>query len=578
MKKIISLFTIVCLLLVTFVSFVYANYDVEIIKVTYTSQNDEFILTVKGTTAPGRNVSLTVKNQNSQLRALEQTRAASDGTFEYEIGVEITADKGLVADPSLPVVYTVYARDYNNKTTSYSVPLYSNSTKQAIVDLFNGTNDKTTMTGYIETYGEIFGFNMSDYAGNEDAVALNMIAAKNAEKFTLENISLGFDKAVTITLLFNGDSTSDKVAVIEHPLYGGILDFEKGFDGNASIYPEYKAMEASEKTQVNSVVFADANKKFDFAELKEEFFMAITAEKFAYNKEDYTAIYEFLKLYNGWFDLEELENLKNTEISKILTGILEEGIPDNKKDFAELYSKYYAEATKDDTPVNKPAAGGGGGGGGGSMITPPMGDVGYEPQPEAPQTGAVIVTDVSFKDLGGYEWATDAVTYLAEKGVVNGKAEGVFAPADNITREEFAKILVLAYGLYDVGTRCEFTDVEEGRWSYKYVACLYKYGVVQGYPDGSFGATNRISREDMAVMLYRVLLAKCEIDASNAETKNFNDSESISEYAANSVTMLSANGFISGDDMGNFNPKKVATRAEACQMIYNTIVKKGGNQ
>ena len=75
MKKIISIFTIMCLLLATFVPFVSAaSNSVEIITVTYTSQGDEFILTVKGVTAPNTNVSLIVKNENSELRAIEQTK------------------------------------------------------------------------------------------------------------------------------------------------------------------------------------------------------------------------------------------------------------------------------------------------------------------------------------------------------------------------------------------------------------------------------------------------------------------------------------------------------------------------
>lgn len=577
MKKLISIFTIVCLMIVTFVPCVSAaSDDVEIITVTYTSAGDEFVLTVKGTTAPGRNVTLLVKNQNSQLRAMEQTRAGSDGTFVYDIGVEITADKGLVSDPSLPLVYTVYARDYKNKSATYNVPLYSQEAKQRIVDKFNDASTTSVMTECIDSYGEIFGFNMAYYAGNEEAIAANMIEAKKAERFTLSNIATSFDKAVTVTMLFVEDLNADRISVIEHPLYGELLNFDEGFDGADSLYPVYKEMTASEKLKVNSIVFAQDNKEFDFTELKEEFFMAITAERFADYKEDYTVIYDFLKLYNGWFKLEGLESLKNTEISKILSGIIGVGIADNKEDFVEVYNKYHKEATKDDGPVQKPAAGGGGGGGGGS-ITPAMGDMGFEPSKEAPQTGAVTVTETAFKDLAGYEWAKDAVTYLAEKGIVNGRDAGVFAPADNITREEFAKILVLAYGLYDSSAECEFTDVASDRWSYRYVASLYKYGTVQGYPDGSFGATSLVSREDMAVMLYRILLAKLSIDANASEGKNFNDADSISEYAVNSVVMLSANGYISGDDAGNFNPKKVAARAEACQMIYNTVIKKGGN-
>ena len=583
MKKIISIFTVTCMLIAMFVPFVSAASDnVEIITVTYTSTGDEFILTVKGVTTPKKNVSLTVKNVNSEIRALEQVRAGDDGSFVYEIGVEITEDKGLVADPALPIVYTLHARNYRNATDSYVVPLYSNEAKQRIVDKFNDATTTETMTDCIDSYNETFGFNMAYYQGNEDAIANNLIAAKNAEKLTLDNISKSFDKAVVVTKLFVSDAGADRTEIIEHTVYGTMLEFNIGFDGADSLYPEYKVMTDAEKKTVNSVVFAEDNKKFDFVELKEEFFMAVTGKKFTDNKEDYTVIYEFLKSHNDWFKLENLEDLKSTEIAEIISGILDEEFPDNKADFVKLYDKYYEDATEDGEPVKKPVtdgsggSSGGSGGGGGGMISSGTGEIGYEPKPEIKPENKPAQT-LSFNDMKGYEWANDAVLYLAGKGIVNGKAEGEFAPSDNITREEFAKILVLSYGLYDENAECEFKDAEN-RWSYKYVASLYKYGVVQGYPDGNFGVNNLISREDMAVMLYRILLNKLEIDHEVPMDKTFKDKESISEYALNSVLMLSANGVIAGDDTGNFNPKKGATRAEACQMIYNSIAGEGGSK
>ena len=281
MKKIISIFTVTCMLIAMFVPFVSAASDsVEIITVTYTSTGDEFILTVKGVTTPKKNVSLTVKNVNSEIRALEQVRAGDDGSFVYEIGVEITEDKGLVADPALPIVYTLHARNYNNATDSYVVPLYSNEAKQKIVDKFNDATTTEKMTDCIDNYNEIFGFNMAYYQGNEDAIANNLIAAKKAEKLTLDNISKSFDKAVVVTKLFVSDAGADRTEIIEHTVYGTMLEFNIGFDGADSLYPEYKVMTDAEKKAVNSVVFAEDNKKFDFVELKEEFFMAVTGKKF----------------------------------------------------------------------------------------------------------------------------------------------------------------------------------------------------------------------------------------------------------------------------------------------------------
>ena len=163
MKKIISIFTITCLLLATFVPFVSAaSNDVEIISVTYTSTDDEFVLTVKGKTASAMNVSLIVKNQNGVLRAIEQTKTDVDGTFVYDIGVVITEDKGLVTDPEQPLVYTLYARtrNYKNEPDGYDVPLYSNEAKQIYCNRFNNADS------YYDTGTGFLGYNMFAYCNN----------------------------------------------------------------------------------------------------------------------------------------------------------------------------------------------------------------------------------------------------------------------------------------------------------------------------------------------------------------------------------------------------------------------------
>ena len=583
MKKIISIFTILCMLLVTFVPFVSASSDnVNIISVTYTANGDEFVLDVKGTSAENTNVSLVVKNQNSVIRAIEQTKTDNDGNFEYQIGIEITADKGLQQTPDQPLEYTIYARNYKGMSKDFNVKLYSNEAKQSIVDDFFNKADVDAMLEYIDSYNEIFGFSMTYYDAMRDAIASNMVALKDVEPFTLANIAQSFDKAVAVSYLFVEDAGADRTSFIEYPLYSSLLGFDKGFGDADSLYPVYKAMTDDEKKVVNKIVFAAENKKFDFVELKEEFFMAIVAERFADYSDDFTTVAQFIGNYNKWFGLEDFENLTDLELSSILSDLSNEKIPDNKADFAKLYKKYYDEV-KDAEDVKKPVTNGGGGGAGGGAggsISTGIGEMGYEPSKEEPKTEAEPEPEksVTFKDLEGYAWASDAINYLAKNNVVNGKADGVFAPADNITREEFAKIVVLAFDLYGENAKCNFSDVEDDRWSYQYIATLHKYGVVQGYPNGTFGVKNLITREDMAVMLYRVLLVKLSIDVNDNNGKTFKDMTSIADYALNSVRMLSAKGVISGDDQGNFNPKKGATRAETCQMIYNCVAKEGGNK
>ena len=88
-----------------------------------------------------------------------------------------------------------------------------------------------------------------------------------------------------------------------------------------------------------------------------------------------------------------------------------------------------------------------------------------------------------------------------------------------------------------------------------------------------FGTGEFITRQDMAVMLYRAAAAAdVEILVVDAE-KTVNDSADISGYAADAVAELVKAGIINGDQNRNFNPKNNATRAQAAVMIYNVLYK-----
>ena len=187
-----------------------------------------------------------------------------------------------------------------------------------------------------------------------------------------------------------------------------------------------------------------------------------------------------------------------------------------------------------------------------------------------PASNAQQEVKSGFSDINGH-WAKESIVYLFDNGFVNGKDGMNFCPEDSITREEFIKILILALGLKDESASASFTDVPVERWSYIPVASAYKLGIVQGYPDGSFGAYSLITREDMAVMIFRAMeTSGKQFNVQNA-TADFADSTQISGYAADAVDQLHRAGIVNGAGNNEFMPKNNATRAEAAQMIYNLI-------
>ena len=172
-------------------------------------------------------------------------------------------------------------------------------------------------------------------------------------------------------------------------------------------------------------------------------------------------------------------------------------------------------------------------------------------------------------DISGH-WGQKAVEYLIAADIVSGRPDGSFGPDENISREEFTKLVVLTFNLYDEGSQADFLDVSKDRWSYSYIASAVKNSVVNGDGAGLFNPNEKISREDMAVILYRAYQRTIDNNFRGELEVKFTDFDSVSDYAKNSVAMLSNMNLISGDGE-KFNPHSNATRAEAAQILYNVL-------
>ena len=164
------------------------------------------------------------------------------------------------------------------------------------------------------------------------------------------------------------------------------------------------------------------------------------------------------------------------------------------------------------------------------------------------------------------KWAEDAILALSEKGIVSGKADGVFAPNDPLTREQFVTMIVKAFDLKTDGT-IEFADVKPADWFYDYVNAAFNNNIVRGYGD-SFGVGEKITRQDMAVMVYNAISDKKEF-AENGE--KFADDADIADYAREAVYYLKNAGIINGVGDGRFDPKGINTRAQAAVVINKLL-------
>lgn len=218
------------------------------------------------------------------------------------------------------------------------------------------------------------------------------------------------------------------------------------------------------------------------------------------------------------------------------------------------------------------SSGGGSGGSGGSGGDSGGTTVGYEDMGiYASETKPAAVPETvksKFSDMADYEWAREAVDTLKDAGIVSGKSDSEFCPGDNVTREEFLKLLTGAMGVYDEGAAAGFKDVSADAWYCGAVNAGVRLGITKGMSDEMFGIGVPITRQDMAVMVYRALISMGMEFDDGKESKEFGDASEIAEYASEPVRMLTAAAMINGTGNNMFEPDIMVDRASAAKLIY----------
>lgn len=176
-----------------------------------------------------------------------------------------------------------------------------------------------------------------------------------------------------------------------------------------------------------------------------------------------------------------------------------------------------------------------------------------------------------FTDLKGYEWAKSAIETLENQGIIKGTSTTTFSPDKNITRADFAVILVRWLDLKSDSIEL-FEDVYIGAYYAKAVGIAKSLGIINGTGKGRFSPGSYITKQDMILMVYRALKYK-GYDLSDKKTlSRFKDEKYISDYARVSIEALESKGII--DWIQNeLKPKEYATRAEAAMLIYQAIEK-----
>ncbi|WP_409342985.1 SpoIID/LytB domain-containing protein [Paenibacillus sp. MBLB4367] len=184
---------------------------------------------------------------------------------------------------------------------------------------------------------------------------------------------------------------------------------------------------------------------------------------------------------------------------------------------------------------------------------------------------AVLEINKSFDDMKSH-WASTVVSDLAAKAVVQGITDRLFAPEQLVTRAEFSAMLARGLGLKATKSG-PFGDVPLQAWYADAVAAAYEAGIVQGTSGTSFSPDEKLTREQMAVMLKRAWerLNGRSLPSGSGET--FQDENEFSSWSKADVLSLKKAGLLQGREGNTFAPQALASRAEVAQVIHSLLNK-----
>lgn len=180
---------------------------------------------------------------------------------------------------------------------------------------------------------------------------------------------------------------------------------------------------------------------------------------------------------------------------------------------------------------------------------------------------SLISSGLPFVDVNSGAWYYDAVSFVYNKGIMNGVTSTTFEPNSTLTRGMVVTMLWrLAGEPYVSGG--SFSDVASGRYYSTAVAWAAKNGIVDGYSSTVFGVNDPVTREQFATILYRY--AKyMGYSATGSSLTGYYDANSVSSWARDAMGWAVKNGIITGSGNSRLNPTGTASRAEVAQMFMS---------
>jgi len=179
----------------------------------------------------------------------------------------------------------------------------------------------------------------------------------------------------------------------------------------------------------------------------------------------------------------------------------------------------------------------------------------------------IVDNSKTFSDVKASDWHKNAVDFASARSLFNGTSNTTFSPESPMTRGMLAMVLHNLEDNPPAAGNIYFPDVAAGAWYADAVRWASAKGIISGYDNGQVGAEDDISREQLAVILWRYAGSP----AASSSTLNFTDAAMASDYATSALSWATEAGIISGTGNGALSPKAQASRAQVAQMLKNFI-------
>ena len=177
----------------------------------------------------------------------------------------------------------------------------------------------------------------------------------------------------------------------------------------------------------------------------------------------------------------------------------------------------------------------------------------------------------AFSDVADGVWYSSAVDFVAGRGLFSGVSEDQFAPGQTLSRGMLATVLFQLEEPEKKTADLPFADVAEGAWYAQGISWAAGENIISGYGDGRFGPDDPVTREQLALMLFRYADTLDMVTSGRDTLTSFTDSGSVSAWAREAVAWAVDSGILSGRPDGTLAPGGTATRAEAAVMLRQLV-------